>query len=157
MEDSNKFIENLYLKMYDQLYVYAYANLRNQSLAEEAVQEVFVICCNKKEVVQQSPCPEGWLLNTLRYVILNMKKNNAKATKALAKVMKSFNLTVELLPSVETLYGNLFEKDEFQLLWETAFEGMSQLEMARKRGISLDACKKRVQRAKLKLRKAIQQ
>lgn len=56
---------------------------------------------------------------------------------------------------LEVLYGNIADLDEFKLIQEMVVEGKSQLEMAQDRGISLDACKKRVQRAKEKLRKKI--
>ena len=45
--------------------------------------------------------------------------------------------------------------EEFQLLKEMAVDGKSHLEMAQARGISVNACKKRVQRAKEVLQKKI--
>ena len=56
---------------------------------------------------------------------------------------------------LEILYGSIADMDEFKLIKEMAVDGRSQLEMAQARQISLDACKKRVQRAKEKLRKKI--
>ena len=56
---------------------------------------------------------------------------------------------------LEILYENVAGSDEFQLLKEMAVDGRSHLEMAEKRGISVSACKKRVQRAKEYLRKKL--
>ena len=53
------------------------------------------------------------------------------------------------------MYGKVAQLEEFQLLKEMAVDGLSHLEMAQKRGISVDACKKRVQRAKKFLQKKI--
>jgi RNA polymerase sigma-70 factor (ECF subfamily) len=56
---------------------------------------------------------------------------------------------------LHVLYGNVAHTEEFKLLTEMAIEGKSHLEMAKSRGISVDACKKRVQRAKETLQKKI--
>lgn len=40
-------IEKLYLQMYTRLFAYARSSLPNDALAEEAVQETFVIACQK--------------------------------------------------------------------------------------------------------------
>ena len=57
--------------------------------------------------------------------------------------------------SLEVTYENVGHSDEFQLIKEMAVEGKSHLEMADARGISVVACKKRVQRAKEFLRRNI--
>ena len=56
---------------------------------------------------------------------------------------------------LEVLYGNVSDMEEFQLLKEMAVDGKSHLEMAQARGISVSACKKRVQRAKEVLEKKL--
>ena len=42
-------IENLYMEMFDMLFVYANSSIKNEPLAEEAVQETFRIACQKSE------------------------------------------------------------------------------------------------------------
>lgn len=154
----NAEIEQLYLRMYDRLFVYARSTLRNDSLAEEAVQETFRIACQKPEDLLNSPRPEGWLINTLKNVMSNMIRSRAIANRILSEYIAA--QTPEYLESVdgirfEILYENISEMEEFQLIKEMAVDGLSHLEMAEKRGISVAACKKRVQRAKETLRKKI--
>ena len=55
----------------------------------------------------------------------------------------------------DIMYQNIVDTEEFKLLKEMAIDGKSHLEMATARGISVDACKKRVQRAKETLRKKL--
>ena len=55
------------------------------------------------------------------------------------------------------LYEDVSYTEEFELLKELAVDGKSHLEMAQARGISVSACKKRVQRAKEKLIKKMKQ
>jgi RNA polymerase sigma-70 factor (ECF subfamily) len=57
--------------------------------------------------------------------------------------------------SLEVTYENVAHSEEFRLIKEMAVEGKSHLEMAQARGISVDACKKRIQRAKEFLRRKI--
>ena len=151
-------ISKLYYEMYEKLRMYAKSNLANKALAEEAVQETFRIACMKPEELLTSPNPAGWLLNTLRNTIRNTKHTCANAEKLLDACRKNQCVeeysAEEVLP-LQVVYGDIAETDAFQLIWEMAVEGRSQLEMAQRRGISLDACKKRVQRAKEFLRKRI--
>ena len=57
--------------------------------------------------------------------------------------------------SVDVMYQNVANTEDFQILKELAIEKRSHEEMAAKRGISVNACKKRVQRAKEKLQKKL--
>ena len=121
-------------------------------------QETFRIACQKPEELLNSPRPEGWLINTLKHVISNMIRNKAIANRILSEYIAS--QTQEYSESAdrirfEILYENICEMEEFQLIKEMAVDGLSHLEMAEKRGISVAACKKRVQRAKEILRKKI--
>lgn len=151
-------IEALYLQMYDLLISYALSSLQSESLAEEAVQEAFRIACMKSDALLTSPNPKGWMINTLKYTIANQKRTRTAATRVLAAYMSA--QSQELLVSedsikLEVMYQNVADSEEFQLLKEMAIEGRSHLEMAEKRGISVAACKKRVQRAKDFLKKKI--
>ena len=157
-EKYSREIERLYLLMYEQLCIYARCTMGNDSLAEEAVQETFRIACQKPEAVCGSVKPEGWLINTLKYVMSNMERSRMTANRILKQYVLSQadDLTIsEDGVKLEILYGSIADMDEFKLIKEMAVDGRSQLEMAQARQISLDACKKRVQRAKEKLRKKI--
>lgn len=151
-------IEQMYLRMYDKLFLYARCALENDSLAEEAVQETFRIACQKPDDLLCSLRPEGWLVNTLKYVISNMIHSRSTANRILSEYIaaqpKVFSVTEDRI-GFEIMYENVADMEELQLIKEMAIHGMSHLEMAQKRGISVDACKKRVQRAKEVLRKKI--
>ena len=153
-----KEIERLYLQMFSMLFEYARSTLPNDALAEEAVQETFRIACQKPEALCSSPNPEGWLVNTLKNVICNMERSRNIAKRILHGYFAA-NIT-ELTTTndrigVEILYENIADTEEFKLLKEMAIDGRSYLEMAESRNITIDTCRKRVQRAKGKLRKKI--
>ena len=151
-------IEELYLEMFEKMKIYAGCSLDNEALAEEAVQETFRIACQKPEQLCKSVNPQGWLVQTLKYTICNMQSNRATAKRIVERYLmtqiKDFSFSEDSL-DMTVLYGNIADTEEFKLLAEMAIEGKSHLEMAESRGISISACKKRVQRAKEVLRRKI--
>ena len=151
-------IGELYLEMYEKLMVYARVNLDSESLAEEAVQETFRIACQKPESICSSFNPQGWLVNTLKNTIRNMKSSQATARRIVETYMmaqlKELSVTEDRI-SVNVLYENVADLEEFKLLSEMSIEGRSHEEMAKARGITISACKKRVQRAKETLQRKI--
>ena len=151
-------IERLYMLMFRRLLVYAQCIIKNEALAEEAVQETFRIACQKPEALCSSEKSEGWLLNTLKNVLRNMKRDYDAADRILRAYVISLaeplRVTTDSI-KVEVLYEDLAETEDFNLLVDMAIDGKSHLEMAKARNISLDACKKRVQRAKERLREKI--
>ena len=151
-------IEELYVEMFDMLLIYASASLEEPALAEEAVQETFQVACQKPMQLLSSENPKGWLVNTLKYTICNMKRRRDSARQLLAKYLISQTKDIAISEDnlrLDLMYENIAETDEFQILRQMAIEGKSHLEMATERGISISACKKRVQRAKEKLKDKI--
>lgn len=156
--EQKKQIGELYQEMYDKLMVYARIGLSSESLAEEAVQETFRIACQKPKSICSSQSPQGWLVNTLKHTIQNMKSSRATARRILETYMmtqlREFSVTEDRI-NLNVLYENVADTEEFKLLSEMAIEGRSHEEMARSRGITVNACKKRVQRAKETLQRKI--
>lgn len=145
-----KRIEDLYLQMYEMLFEYARSNLISDALAEEAVQDTFVIACQKPDACLASPNPKGWLVNTLKFVVRNTLRSQNTALRILASCYAQATpetAATEDRPNIELLYGDLADREEFRLMQELA-EGRSYAQMAADRGISLVACRKRVQRAR---------
>lgn len=152
--EQRKLIELLFLEMYEKLLTYARCSLPEASMAEEAVQETFQIACQKPESLQESPNPQGWLVNTLKNTIRNIKHNRANAERILAQYLHipDDRTYSEDELNLGALYEDIANTEEFKMLKEYAIDGRSHLEMATSRGITINACKKRLQRAKEKLR-----
>lgn len=156
--EQNRMIDELYREMFEKMKVYACCSLDNEALAEEAVQETFRIACQKPEQLCESANPRGWLVQTLKYTINNIKRNRETAKRIMEKYLMTqiddFTFSEDRI-DFHILYENVADTEELKLLAEMAIEGKSHLEMANSRGISVSACKKRVQRAKEALRKKI--
>lgn len=153
-------IEQLYLEMFDKLISYARYAFREECLAEEAVQEAFRIACQKPDQLCESANPKGWLVNTLKFTILNMKRNRGHAQQILSSYIfdqkDRIGFSEDKL-SLQLMYEDISDLEEFMLIKEMVIDGRSYLEMANARGISVSACKKRVQRAKERLQKKMKQ
>ena len=156
----NERIEQFYREMYKVLYVYAKNALSDPPLAEEVTQDVFCIACAKSDEFLQSDNPKGWLMQTLKNVIQNVKRQQAKM-KRLAIISLNSEES-ELLAThdevdIDTLYGDMAPREDFQIFKRVALDGCSMKEVADEFGISVEACKKRVQRMRKYLRKKFSQ
>lgn len=150
-----KFIETLYIKNASLLFNYANIILSNASLAEEAVQETFVITCIKQHALENSPNPEGWLMNTLKNVCRNIQKNRNYYLSRILSLNESVLGTTALESDNlwETNVQDFISKEDFMILKKIILDGYSYKDLAKELGISLEACKKRAQRAKQRFRK----
>ncbi len=156
--DHSSQIEALYFELFDNLFAYARSCLENNALAEEAVQETFRIACQRPENACNSPNPRGWIFITLKYTIRSIIRSRATAKHILEQYLMSQTGEISFNDntlSVEITYENVAHLEEFKLLKELAIEGKSYMEMAAERGITVSACRKRVQRAKEKLQKKL--
>ena len=151
-------IERLYLQLYPLLFEYARSSLSSDSLAEEAVQDTFRIACQKPEAMINSPNPEGWIMNTLKNVLKNTIRNQNISRRILldyfASNINDITVTNDRV-GLEILYEDVADLEEFKMVKAMALEGKSYLEMSQELGISLAACRKRMQRARETLRKKI--
>ena len=156
MEAENRaqaFLEQLYLEMSPQLVRYAMVSLQDADAAEDLVQDVFRIACLRYEELAASSNPRGWLVNTLKYVLWN---NNREKDRYIAALFKVFSMQSEEEKSkqqMEAVHNELFNDDDFLLLKRLYLERETVQEIALHDGIPLDTCKKRVRRAKRRLKK----
>lgn len=156
--ESYKIIEELYIDMYPKLLRYATNALGDPHLAEEAVQDTFRIACAKPQQLMESQNRRGWLTNTLKYVICNTRKSQAKFNNLFMIITAAEQIPSEISEdNVElAMYcTKVLGKEDFELIKHVVIEKRTMAEAAKEFGISVEACKKRVQRAKKKLKNAI--
>lgn len=157
-ESQRQWIEQLYVEMYEKLLAYASSIFKEGGLAEEAVQETFRIACQKSDQLCDSENPRGWLVNTLKFTMRNIKRSRESGQQLLSRYLALQTEAVAFSADkvrLEVMYEDVADLEEFKLVKEMAVDGRSHLEMARSRGISVVACKKRMQRAKEILRKKL--
>lgn len=165
----DEFVSQLYREMYYQLMAYAKSALTNEALAEEAVQDAFRIACAKIEDLMGSENPRGWIVLTLKNVIRNTRRELASLNNLVVATLsmedeafvESRTAATDITQRVEDseidiLYSDLLTPDEYKLLKLIALHRYTMLEAAEEFGISVETCKKRVQRTKEKLRKILE-
>ena len=155
-KEQQAFFDELYLKMYSDLYKLAYAAFRSPDIAQDIVQETFLVAYKKLEDLSASPSPRGWLVNTLKNVVGNTYKQQAKLTDMFVP-LETAEQSRELQIPVRLQYRGLIDEGSLQLLVWIYCEKWSYQEAADELGLSLAACKKRIQRAKAQLKAALEE
>ena len=158
--DQQLLMHELFAEMRPSLLSYAKRTLHDDDLAEEAVQEVFQVACLKVDRLFASENQNGWLVNTLKHVMRNMRK----------KQFRTENLFIsdrDLDYNTAAIYGDISAEtriaceeilgvEDYLLLKRVALKEATIAEAALEAGISRDACSKRIQRSKKKLRRFFQ-
>lgn len=143
-QEEEKYIERLYREMYTRLCIYAMSALGSKALAEEAVQDTFRIACIKPDGLMSSKNPRGWLINTLKNVIRNRRRTEARLSNALLAAMSAYepqaSTTVETTESI-VAYSDALGEEDFQLLVNIVVRRYTMLEAAEELGITVEACK----------------
>lgn len=144
-------VSRLYEEMYECMFAYALSVLQDSHLAEEAVQDTFCILCMKVEQALEKTNPNGWLMRTLQNVIRNMKRQRAAMNRLIMASLQIEDLKEAMVydeEDVDLLYGDVAERSDFKLLKRIVLDNYSMSEAAEEFGITVEACKKRVQRMK---------
>lgn len=152
----DKEIDELYHAMWKGLFLYANTELKNPDLAVEAVQDTFRIACSKPTAMLTSENPEGWLMNTLKNVVRDIKRAEAKQTTLMMRMrstkISNDNSGEEGDVHIRLMCQQALKEDEYALVDMVIFQQHTLRDVARELDISLEACKKRFQRTREKLK-----
>lgn len=155
-KEQQLFVELLFKDMYQRLLISAQTVFHNKCLAEELVQDTFQLACAKIGEVMSSPNPQGWMMKTLKNVIRNKKRKLAHQNM----LFTPEGLSDENIPSqpggisveLEAACTEILGETDYRLIKQVTLKESTVREAAREFGLSEDACNKRVQRGKKKLR-----
>lgn len=144
------FLEELILAHYAAMERYAARFFSSRDLAQDAVQETFLIAQKKLDSLQASPNPQGWLFNTLKNVMGNIYKQQRQLSVMVPLTEGHGSEVMSPDPAVE--YERAVSPEDLELLIWVYCQDLPYQEAAKRLDISLSACKKRIQRAKHRLR-----
>ena len=150
-KEQAELLASYYEQFYSRLFHYANSSFQDPALAEEMVQETFRRACEKMEAFLSSQNPIGWLYVVLKNVIRESRREResiAKTLKALSAMKAgeesgSFEGDRRM---VQLHYAGILKQEDFELLCRVAIDNYSMMEAAKEFGLTLDSCKKRVQR-----------
>lgn len=161
--EEERFIYQIYMDNFSTLKRYANIHL-NPIQAEEVVQDTFWQAIEKSDALLQYENPSGWLMNTLKYKIRNLKRANQKELLRLIsldcgevlllsdfKSAEDVAMQNEALSTAVQKIQNALSKEELYLLKRFAFDSATHRELAQELGISVWACQKRLERIRTKL------
>lgn len=160
--EQNKIVEQLYEDYRLYLYKYACMILGDKTDAEDAVHRTFEIVCEKNEIPDDPVSLPYWLRGILKNVLKHMARERNTALKHMIE------LTPDMEQSLSNMAGNELadyeinyikpaevSDEDFEMLKYKVLYGYSSEKIAQKFSLSKDACYKRIQRAKEKIRKNI--
>ena len=147
----SQFIEALYREMYDKLYRFANVRLGNHHLAQELVQDVFVLAQEKISDVRSSSNPQGWLMKALSNSLLHALRT--KKMILARTVLLDENIAAPP-PEPVSEYGldSFLQPEEWTIISLIYCYGFSIEETAEKMGITYEACRKRLYRTRKKIK-----
>ena len=159
-EESN--FQKIYEKYYSSLFTYAISVTKDYELAEEIVQDTFLIAWNKYEDLIFSPNPGGWLMNVTKFNIRNtLRKVTSSDPPPLplddAICMVGRNQHQDYLDNATEIINIITRHvsgDDLILIQKVYLEGYSCPEVAIILGIKPSTCQKRLQRLLKKLSKS---
>ena len=150
-EEQRQFLKRVFLAMYPTIFRYAISNVHDEDLAEEIAQIVFTKACNDPESIMSSPNVNGWLVRALRHVLQEYYRERDRAVRLTER-------SVSIYPPVhhddyfDVEFSDLLDPEDMKLLRMVDVEGYSTRDAAEAFGISEVACRKRLQRARERLR-----
>lgn len=130
---------------------------RDEHLAEDATQAVFLILSRKARSIRRGAVLQGWLYNTARYVAANLSRTESlrrRHEREAARVARAAASADPEGPDLDAALARLRRRDRDAILLRF-FEGRSLREVGEALAISEDAAKKRVTRGLDRLRRLL--
>ncbi|NCB25337.1 MAG: sigma-70 family RNA polymerase sigma factor [Bacteroidia bacterium] len=155
MQNTDKWFDDLYLENSPRMVKLATYLLDNRQIAEELVDEAFLILLSKRHELEPHPNLPGWLSQTLKNLIANELNS--------AKYRLEFPLEIFTdIPSGDTYDQSLSEllptdlsHKELEILTLFYEDQLSHDQIARQLGISSLNCRTRLYRAKAHFKELI--
>ncbi len=147
----NDFIVPLYNEEHERLIKVAYRKTEDWELAQDLVQNVFLLAIFNQTKLMQHPKPGAWLMQTLQNLIMNEMRSPPRKDILLDAVAEVPARAADL--PLDSLLPTQLEPREREILIWRFEQNMSYSEMSDRLGISEDLCRKWVSQAVIKCRK----
>lgn len=123
----------------------AYRLIGDRFIAEDLVQEAFLTACFKSDELATHVNPVGWLYKTLSFLILR-ERNRAYHRLESPMVNDDFPGAEDSLP-LELVIPTELSENEKELIINRYEKRFTYEELAEKKGITQEACRKQLSRA----------
>ena len=151
------YFRQIYDRMYRSLYYYVLAHCERGCDVEDILQETFQEAHIHIRQMRDSVNPEGYLMNILKFKILKWKDRQKKEWKENAALQKlAFNRIPEDRKEIWDFCRCYLKEKDYRIIRCRYCEGMPIADIAAEMGISEGACKMRIKRSLVKLKKVMQ-
>jgi len=151
IQNWNDFIEPLYNGEYQRLFAVAYRRTKDQELAQDIVQDTFLLAIFNQEKLMNHPKPGAWLMQTLNNLIMNELRSSSHKTIPLDEAIEVPAKTEA--DSLNHLLPVQLQDNEREILIWRFEQQMSYHDMSKRLCISEALCRKRVSQAIIHCRK----
>ena len=154
MSHSDPWFDDIYRRNAPKLFKIANYTLRNRSVSEEIVHDVFTVLLARRADVERYENPDGFLIEVLRNRIGNeLQKAYRKREEPLEEKHESIAATEPDKERVADILPDWLTEDERKILIWRVEEDIGFREIARRLGCSEHACHGRMYRLKEKFKK----
>lgn len=149
------FIIPFYNEEYERLFKVAYRRTNDRELAEDLVQDVFLLAIFDQAKIINHPNPSAWLMQTLQNLIMNEMRSKSRQDISLEEAIDIPTRSAPV-PLDRLLPSQLLPKEREILILRFEQE-MSYKEMSKHFAVSEDVCRKWISRAVNKCREYLRE
>lgn len=153
-------LEELCKKEYGALLAIARNRSSSRFMAEEALQKTLLMACEKIDELMASPRPGGWLTNTLINTIGTLMRTQKRADNIFISEMgldeNRIAVWTDDIHTLDDIGVRALGERDYYIMKYVLLKEISADEAAAELGISVAACRKRIERNKKKLRKILE-
>ena len=154
MGQTDPWFDSLYRENAQRLFKVAYHVLRNRSVAEELVQDTFMVLLVQREKVEGYEHPEAYLMDVLRKRIgSELQKAYRKREEPLEEKHEAIAAREDRHETVGDLLPDWLSEQERQILIWRVEDGLSFRQIAQRLGCSEHACHAKMYRLREKFKK----
>ena len=151
--------EEIWIEFGDRLRRFIYSKVSDRDIVNDIIQDIFYKIHSNIHNLKNNSKLTSWLFQIARNAILDYFREEKKAIELLESMKQEDTYvkksSTEILRyCMIFLFSRLPKKYEEAIIF-TEFKGNSQIELAKKEGISVSAAKSRVQRAKKQLKEVV--
>ena len=140
------FIPSLYEEQCEKMLKFAYRMIGSIETAQDLVHETFMLALFNQDKLADHPNQGGWLMKTLRNLILNERRRIERHATVPLEVVDNY-IGKELETSLDLLLPKQLSREEREILVWRFEQQMEYREIADRLGISEVGCRSRVSKA----------
>lgn len=154
--EDEEYFNKLYYEMYRVLYQYAARMCTERSDIEDVLQETFKEAHIHIQEVRNSPNSKGYMMNVLKHKLMKLRDKKMRELEEPQRIAE--DSMVEEEPEEKIMVWDFCQKTlndiEYKIIIRRYRDRASIAEISRELGITEGACKMRMKRSLIKLKKA---